>query len=291
MKYGVILETAKEYQKKYSISKMCQFLDVSRSGYYEWVKRGESRRKTNDRQLAERIQSIFEQSKGRYGSPRIYEELRDQGIRCSRKRVARLMREMGLKARPKRKFKETTNSKHDHPVAPNRLNRQFQTDAPNQVWVADITYIRTFEGWLYLAAVMDLYSRKIVGWAMSERMTSDLAVSALKMAIKHRKPRKGILHHSDRGVQYASKPYQKLLKKNGFMGSMSRKGNCWDNAPMESFFSTLKTECIQDKIYLARVLAKREIFEYIEIDYNRKRRHSSNGYLTPEIFENRRKTA
>jgi len=291
MKYGVILETAKEYQKKYSISKMCQFLNVSRSGYYEWVKRGESRRKTNDRQLAARIQSIFEQSKQRYGSPRIYEELRDQGIRCSRKRVARLMREMNLKARHKRKFKETTNSKHDHPVAPNLLNRQFQTDAPNQVWVADITYIRTLEGWLYLAAVMDLYSRKIVGWAMSERITSDLAVSALKMAIKRRKPRKGILHHSDRGVQYASKPYQKLLKKNGFMGSMSRKGNCWDNAPMESFFSTLKTECIQDKIYLARVLAKREIFEYIEIDYNRKRRHSSNGYLTPEIFENRRKTA
>lgn len=291
MKYGVILETAKEYQKKYSISKMCQFLKVSRSGYYEWIMRGESPRKKKDRELAEKIRMSFEQSKGRYGSPRIYEELRDQGIRCSRKRVARLMREMDLEARHKRKFKATTNSKHDHPVAPNLLNRQFQTDAPNQVWVADITYIRTFEGWLYLAAVMDLYSRKIVGWAMSERMTADLAISALKMAIKRRNPRKEIMHHSDRGVQYASKPYQKVLKKNGFIVSMSRKGNCWDNAPMESFFSTLKTECIHDKTYLARILAKREIFEYIEIDYNRKRRHSSIGSMIPENFENRRITA
>jgi Transposase and inactivated derivatives len=201
------------------------------------------------------------------------------------------MREMGLKARHQRKFKETTNSKHNHPIAPNLLDRQFQTDRPNQVWVADITYIRTFEGWLYLAAVMDLFSRKIVGWAMSERMTSDLAIAAIKMAIKRRKPSKGLIHHSDRGVQYASSPYRKILKQNGIIGSMSRKGNCWDNAPMESFFSTLKTECIRDKIYLARILAKREIFEYIEIDYNRKRRHSSIGNMTPENFENQSKSA
>lgn len=287
MKYRVMRENARTY----SIQEMCQFLKVSRSGYYEWLKRGESLRKKNDRELAELIRTIFEQNKRRYGSPRIYDEIRDRGIRCSRKRVARLMREMGLKARHKRKFKETTNSKHDYPVAPNLLNRQFKTDAPNQVWVADITYIRTFEGWLYLAAVMDLYSRKIVGWAMSERMTSDLAISALKMAIKRRKPRKGLMHHSDRGVQYASNPYQHVLREHDMICSMSRKGNCWDNSPMESFFSTLKTECIQDKVYLARVLAKREIFEYIEIDYNRKRRHSSIGSMSPEIFENRRNSA
>jgi putative transposase len=270
---------------------MCQFLKVSRSGYYDWNKRGESLHQQQDQKLAKAINIIYEKSKRRYGSPRIYHKLHDNGIQCSRKRVARLMREMGIKARHKKKFKVTTNSKHDHPIAPNLLNRQFQTDDPNQVWVADITYIRTFEGWLYLAAVMDLYSRKIVGWAMSERMTSNLAITALKMAIKRRRPRKGLMHHSDRGVQYASQPYRKVLKKNGIICSMSRKGNCWDNAPMESFFSTLKTECIQEKIYLARILAKREIFEYIEIDYNRNRLHSSIGYVTPENFENRRKSA
>lgn len=287
MKYRVIRENAKQY----SIEEMCRFLQVSRSGYYEWNKRDKNPRRQEDRKLAEIIRTIYEQSKGRYGSPRIYQKLRTEGFRCSRKRIARLMREMGLKARHKRKFKVTTNSKHDHPIAPNLLNRQFKTDAPNQVWVADITYIRTFEGWLYLAAVMDLYSRKIVGWAMSDRMTADLAISALKMAIKRRRPGKGLMHHSDRGVQYASKPYRKVLKKYGITCSMSRKGNCWDNAPMESFFSTLKTECTQDKIYLARILAQREIFEFIEIDYNRNRLHSTIGYLSPENFENRRKSA
>ena len=290
MKYGVIHDTAKEHQN-YSILKMCRFLDVSRSGYYEWCKRDESPRKKKDRELMEKIRFIYEQSKKRYGSPRIHAELRAQGILCGKKRVERLMREMGLQAKHKRQFKVTTNSKHNYPIAKNLLKREFQVVTPNQVWLADITYIRTFEGWLYLAAVMDLYSRKIVGWSMSETMKTALATAALKMAIKRRRPKKGLMHHSDRGVQYASKEYQEIITNNGMICSMSRKGNCWDNAPMESFFGTLKTECIAGKIYLSRAQAKREIFEYIEIDYNRKRRHSSIGYISPENFEIQRKCA
>jgi transposase InsO family protein len=290
MNYRVIHETAKEY-KHYSIKKMCRVIHVSRSGYYEWLKRDKSSRKKKDLELKEKIRSIYEQSKKRYGSPRIHAELRALGIRCGKKRVERLMREMRLQAKHKRQFKMTTNSKHNYPVAPNLLERHFQVTAPNQVWVTDITYIRTFEGWLYLAAVMDLYSRKIVGWAMSETMKTALATTALKMAIQRRRPNKGLMHHSDRGVQYASNAYQKVLKHNGMTCSMSRKGNCWDNAPMESFFGTLKTECIAGKIYLSRMQAKREIFEYIEIDYNRKRRHSSIGYISPENYEKQRKCA
>lgn len=290
MKYGVIHETAKDY-KHYSIEKMCRILDVSRSGYYQWCKRGETPRKKQDRELKEKILAIFIKRKKRYGSPRIHDDLRDMSIRCSKKRVERLMRELGIRARHKRQFKVTTNSKHDYPIAPNLLKRQFKVNAPNRVWVADITYIRTFEGWLYLAAVMDLYSRKIVGWSMAKTMATDLATDALKMAIRNRRPSKGLMHHSDRGVQYASNAYQKVLKKHHLVCSMSRKGNCWDNAVMESFFSTLKTECSDDKIYLSRAQAKREIFEFIEIDYNRNRRHSSIGSMTPENFENRRKSA
>lgn len=290
MKYGVIRETAKE-NNMYSIEKMCRKLNVSRSGYYQWLNRDESPRKKKDRELKEHIRAIYEQNKQRYGSPRIYKELAAQHIRCSRKRVERLMREMGLQARHKRQFKVTTNSNHNYQPAENLLERRFQVAGPNQVWVADITYIRTFEGWLYLAAVMDLYSRKIVGWSMSETMKTALATSALKMAIQRRRPNKGLMHHSDRGVQYASNDYRKILTNHGMICSMSRKGNCWDNAPMESFFSTLKTECIAGKVYLSRAQAKREIFEYIEIDYNRKRRHSSIGCISPENFENQRKCA
>jgi putative transposase len=290
MKYGVIHETAKE-NNHYSIEKMCRILHVSRSGYYHWLGRDKSIRKKKNDDLKEKICTIYEQSKKRYGSPRIHQTLRNQGIRCSKKRVERLMNEMGIHARYKRKFKLTTNSKHNYPVAPNLLNRMFQVDTKNRVWVADITYIRTWEGWLYLATVMDLFSRRIVGWAMSETMSAELAVSALKMAIQRRKPPNGLMHHSDRGVQYASKAYQKVLKKHGMVCSMSRKGNCWDNAPAESFFSTLKTECIGNKVYLSRSQAKREIFEYIEIDYNRKRIHSSIGNMPPEFFENQRKCA
>jgi putative transposase len=290
MKYRVIHETAKEHPN-YSILKMCRILNVSRSGYYQWYKRGDSHHKKRDLELKEKILHIFNKHKQRYGSPRIHDELRDMDIRCGKKRVERLMRELGIRARHKRQFRVTTNSKHDHPVAPNLLNRQFKVNAPNKVWVADITYIRTFEGWLYLAAVMDLYSRKIVGWAMSDTISTELALSALRMAIQRRRPTKGLMHHSDRGVQYASHPYQKVLKAHQMVCSMSRKGNCWDNAVMESFFSTLKTECIEGKIYLSRARAKCKIFEFIEIDYNRNRRHSSIGSMTPENFENRRKSA
>ena len=290
MKYWVIRETAKE-NNKYSIEKMCRKIKVSRSGYYQWCKRDESPRKKKDRELKEIILAIYIKYKKRYGSPRIHDELHEMGIPCSKKRVERLMREQGIRAQHKRQFRVTTNSKHNYPVAPNLLNRQFHVNAPNRVWATDITYIRTFEGWLYLAAVMDLFSRKIVGWSMSKTMTTDLAISALKMAIHHRRPSKGLLHHSDQGVQYASHAYQKVLKKHGMICSMSRKGNCWDNAPMESFFGTLKAECIAGKVYLSRVQGKREIFEFIEIDYNRKRRHSSIGSMTPENFENRRKSA
>ena len=212
-------------------------------------------------------------------------------IRCSKKRVERLMRELGIKARHKRQFRVTTNSKHNYPVAPNLLNRRFEIDTPNRVWVADITYIRIFEGWLYLAAVMDLYSRKIVGWSMSETITTELALSALKMAVHRRKPPKGLMHHSDRGVQYASHPYQKVLGAHQMVCSMSRKGNCWDNAAMERFFSTLKTECVAARIYLSRTQARREIFEFIGIDYNRNRRHSTIGSMSPEYFENQIKSA
>jgi putative transposase len=290
MKYRVIREVAKE-NELYSIQKMCRFLKVSRSGYYQWCKRGQSLRKKKDRELKDKILAIYIQHKKHYGSPRIHDQLHDMGIPCSKRRVERLMRELGIRARHKRQFRVTTNSKHNYPVAPNLLNRQFEPSALNQVWLADITYIRTFEGWLYLAAVMDLCSRKIVGWSMSETIDTDLAIAALKMAIHSRNPSKGLLHHSDRGVQYASNAYQDVLKKNQITCSMSRKGNCWDNAPMESFFSTLKTECIEGKIYLSRVQAKREIFEFIEIDYNRKRRHTSIGSMTPEYFENQRKVA
>jgi transposase InsO family protein len=290
MKYWVIREIAKE-NKLYSIEKMCQYLKVSRSGYYQWCQRTESTRKKKDNELKEKILAIYVLHKKRYGSPRIHEELRDMGIHCGKKRVERLMRELGIQARCKRQFKVTTNSKHNYPIAPNLLNRKFNVTAPNKVWVSDITYIRTWEGWLYLAIVMDLFSRKIVGWSMSKTIDSELAITALNMAIQRRHPSKGLMHHSDRGVQYASTSYRKVLKKNHIICSMSRKGNCWDNAPAESFFSTLKTECVEEKIYLSRAQARREIFEYIEIDYNRKRRHSTIGSMTPENFEKLSKTA
>jgi transposase InsO family protein len=201
------------------------------------------------------------------------------------------MHELNIRARFKRQFRKTTNSNHNYPIAPNLLNRQFKVDAPNRVWVADITYIRTYEGWLYLAAVIDLFSRKVVGWSMSNTIDSELAISALKMAIKRRRPPKGLMHHTDRGVQYASASYREVLKDNHIICSMSRKGNCWDNAVAESFFSTLKTECIEGKIYFSRAQARRKIFEYIEIYYNRKRRHSTIGSMTPENFEKLLKTA
>lgn len=275
----------------FRVEKMCQVLDVSRSGYYAWVKRPKSKRKKLNEELLARIKHIHKVSRETYGSPRITHALKNEGIKCGRNRVAKLMKENDIKAKTKRKFKATTNSKHDYPVAPNVLNRNFTATKPNQLWVADITYIPTDEGWLYLAAIVDLFQRKVVGWAMDSTMTKQLCIDALKQAIGRQHPSPGLIHHSDRGVQYASKEYQKVLKKHGFIASMSRKGNCYDNACMESFFGTLKTELIYFTRFKTRAQARLAIFEYIEVFYNRIRLHSKLGYKSPIDFEKSTKVA
>lgn len=270
---------------------MCLVLEVSRAGYYRWCKRPLSKRKQQDSELKEKIAQIHQKSRGTYGSPRIYKELCQQGYRVGQNRVERLMREEGISAVHKRKYKVTTDSSHKLPVAENRLNREFTADRPNTSWVSDITYIPTAEGWLYLAVIMDLYSRKIIGWAMDKRITRELVLNALEMAILQRNPKRGLLLHSDRGSQYASYEYQALLWRKGIICSMSNKGNCWDNAVMESFFRTLKVELIYRATYDSRLEAQRDIFEYIEAFYNRKRLHSAIGYLSPENYENWRMVA
>jgi transposase InsO family protein len=266
---------------EFPVSVMCEVFKVSRSGYYAWLRRPESKRKVEDTALSLVIKEIHKESNGEYGSPKVHEELRRRGTRCGRKRVARLMKEDGLKAKTIRKFKATTNSNHSLPVAPNLLNRDFSPAQPNKAWAADITYIWTSEGWLYLAIVMDLYSRAIVGWSMSERMTRALVVDAFTLAVKRRNPAPGLIHHSDRGSQYASTDFQNILRKYGAICSMSRKGNCWDNAPAESFFGLLKRSLIYHSKYKTRAHARQSIFSYIERFYNRKRIHSSLGYRTP----------
>jgi putative transposase len=274
------------HRQEFKITVMCRVLGVSRSGYYAWGKRPTSARKMADQSLTEQIESIHQKSRRTYGSIRIQIELADQGIKCGHNRVARLMREIGLSAKQSRKFKIiTTDSKHDYPIAPHLLDRDFTSERPNQKWLGDITFIPTAEGWLYLAAVLDLYSRRIVGWAMAATLDRSLVLAALRMALETRQPEPGLLHHSDRGSQYASHDYRELLTKYHIQASMSRKGNCYDNAPMESFFGTLKTELIHQRHYLTRLEAKTDIFEYIEVFYNRYRRHSSLGYLAPVAFE------
>ena len=238
-----------------------------------------------DQKLLNKIQQIHADKKGRYGSPRIYVELREQGETCSRKRVARIMKENNIQAKHKHKFKATTDSQHSYAVASNLLEQNFTVDAPNRVWTADISYCWTLEGWVYLAVVLDLYSRKIVGWAMSERMTRELVIKAFLMAYWSRKPKAGLIHHSDKGSQYASHDFQQILTDFGVIASMSGKGNCFDNAVTETFFHTLKTELMFDQIFSTRAEAKSAIFEYIEVFYNRERRHSTLGYCTPEKFE------
>jgi len=235
--------------------------------------------------LKQKIMQIYSNSRKTYGSPRIYQQLLREGYSVGKKRVERLMQEMGIQALAKRKYKATTDSKHSKPVAQNHLNRDFRADRPNQAWVADITYIYTQEGWLYLATIMDLYSRKIIGWSLRNRLTKELVMAALDMALKQRKPSSSLLLHSDRGSQYASELYQTLLERNGILCSMSGKGNCWDNAVMESFYRTLKIELIYQRNYETRIEAQRDIFEYIEIFYNRERLHSSLGYYSPEEYE------
>lgn len=237
-----------------------------------------------NQELTSAIQKEFEQSRRTYGAPRIHAALIAADVRCSRKRVARLMKSAGIVARRKRQHKVTTNSKHELPIAPNKLDQQFSAERANEKWLADITYIATREGWLYLAGVLDLYSRRIVGWAMAKTMGQELVGRALEMALVGRKPDGELMHHSDRGGQYAAKAYQQRLREQGITLSMSRTANCYDNSPMESFWSTLKTECATD-IFSSRTAARQAIFEYIEVWYNRARRHSALGYLNPTAFE------
>ena len=275
----------RDHREDFPVRLTCRVLDVSSSGFYDWLERPESPRAVENRALVAKIQAIHGDSRRTYGSPRVHASLQDAGCRIGRNRVARLMRDNAIRARTKRKFRVTTDSRHDHPVAPNRLDRQFEVAAPNTVWVADISYIPTREGWLYLAVVLDLFSRQVVGWAMDQQMPQELTLAALDMAIRRRRPLPGCLHHSDRGSQYAAGDYQKQLAKYGMVCSMSRKGNCWDNAPMESFFHALKTEQVHHCDYQTRDEARRDIFEYIEVFYNRQRRHSTLGYLSPAQFE------
>jgi transposase InsO family protein len=265
---------------------MCRVLHVSRSGFYAWQKRSPSASAGRRSELGERIRQVHQQSRAIYGAPRVHRDLAAADVRCSKNTVAKLMRNAGLRSKTHRRFVvRTTDSRHGHPIAANRLARQFRQAALDQAWAADITYIRTGEGWLYLAAVIDLCSRKIVGWATSDSLAAEVSCQALEMALTHRRPRGPLLHHSDRGVQYACDDYQRLLEKHGLTASMSRRGNCYDNAVIESFFGTLKTELVHHETYPTREAARQSLFEYIEIFYNRQRRHSTLDYVSPYEYE------
>jgi putative transposase len=265
----------------FPVRRLCRLVGVAASGFYARLRRPVSRRHEDDRRVSERIEAIFAASRRTYGSPRVHADLRAQGVRVSRKRVERLMRASGLRVPARRRVPRTTDSRHGHPVAPNLLGRCFVAARPDAVWLADISYVPTGEGWLYLAAVRDLATREIVGWSMADHLRAGLACDALLMAIQRRRPPRGLIHHSDRGVQYASGPDQAILARHGLCCSMSRKGNCLDNAPMESFFGTLKNELVHRTTFPTREAARRAIFEYVEAFYNRRRRHSALGFLTP----------
>ena len=275
----------KEESSRFSLGLMCRLLSVSTSGYYNWRSRKPSRREEENRQLANKIKAIFDDEKSRSGALRITKRLNNEGTPVGRHRVAKIMRSNGWRARAAKKFKATTNSNHQLPVAPNLLQQNFSANRPNEKWVSDITYIWTEEGWLYLAVVMDLCSRKVVGWALCERMTKQLVIDALQMAIWSRKPPRGLVLHSDRGSQYCSHDYQKLLTLHGIVCSMSKRGDCYDNASMESWNHSFKVEAIHGEKFSTRAIAKNHVFEYIEIYYNRKRLHSMIGYKSPELFE------
>jgi putative transposase len=275
-----------ERRTEFPVQMMCDILNVSRSGYYAWRDRPSCARQRRRVELIEQIRTAHDQSRGTYGSPRITVELKDRGVSVCENTVARYMRESGVRVQPRRRFvPRTTDSDHEHPIAANVLDRDFEATAPNRKWACDLTYIFTDEGWLYLAVVIDLFSRKIVGWDMSDNMKADGIAKALLMALARRKPQAGLLHHSDRGVQYGCTRYQQLLGEHGIRCSMSRAGDCYDNAVAESFFGTLKTELVHRVRYAARAQAQASIFEWIECWYNRRRRHSSLGYLSPEAFE------
>ncbi len=282
MKFGFV----DEHRRLWPIRVMCAALGLSVSGYYAWRARAESRRAAANRALLEDIRRIHAESSGTYGSPWVHAALRRRGHRIGRSRIERLMRHAGLRglaALPRRT--RTTDSRHSYPIAPNRLGRNFLARRPGQIWLADLTYIPTGEGWLYLAAVLDLHTRKIVGWSMRERLYTEIALEALNMAIERQRPAPGLIHHSDRGIQYAAEAYRQALARSGITPSMSRKGDCLDNAPMESFFHTLKTERVHHRIYATRADDRRDLFQYIEGFYNSRRLHSALGYLSPAHVE------
>ena len=271
---------------KFPVHVMCRVLQVSRSGYYAWQQRPASAQAQRREQLLEQIETAHAESRQTYGSPRVHAELQAKGVPCSKNTVAKLMSRNNIRSKRRRRFVvRTTDSRHEHPVFENRLDRQFERSAPNQAWVADITYIPTGEGWLYLAAVIDLCSRAVVGWATADHLRAELPRQALERALNQRGPTNELLHHSDRGVQYACNDYQQLLADWKITPSMSRVGNCYDNAVVESFFGTLKTELIHHETYESRAAAHQALFEYIEVFYNRKRRHSALGYRSPSEYE------
>jgi transposase InsO family protein len=275
----------KQHEQEYAVRLMCRVLTVSPSGYYDWDGRAPSARAQDRKQLDERVRAAFDGEKGRIGSPRVSRRLKEQGDTAGHNQVAESMARQGLRAKGARKYKATTNSNHSLPVADNLLKQNFEADRPNQKWVSDITYIATDEGWLYLAVVMDLYSRIVVGWSMSERMTVQLTCDALRMALFRRHRPRGVILHSDRGSQYCAHEYQALLRDHGLICSMSAKGNCYDNAAMESWNHSLKVEAVHGERFATRARAKSQVFDYIEVYYNRQRLHSTLGYKSPEEFE------
>ncbi len=281
MKYQFVAK----HEGKYPVSRICVLLDISRSGYYAWKNRKPNQREHINQVLLDHIHRIYKKYRKAYGSPRVYAQLKKEGYSCNQKKVARLMRQEGLRSQRKYRRVVTTNSNHCFPVAPNLLNRNFHVDRPNQKWVGDITYIPTAEGWLYLASILDLFSRKVVGWEMSSYIDADLVERALRMAFYQRQPNFGLLHHSDRGSQYASHQIRNILAANRVQVSMSRRGDCYDNAVMESFFGTLKNEWVHHQKYQTRAQARTDIFSYIEGFYNTVRLHSTLGYLSPNEFE------
>jgi putative transposase len=272
-------------EKAFPITVLCRVLGVSRSGFHAWRKRPTARRARSDAQLAAQVAAVHERSRKTYGSPRVHAELRAKGVRVGKKRVERLMRENGLEARRKRRFRKTTDSKHTHPIAPNVVARNFDVGAPNRVWATDVTAIWTVEGWLYLAVMLDLYSRRVVAWAASANNDTSLALDALGAGLRARRPAAGLVHHSDRGSPYASAEYRAALVHHGLVASMSRKGDCWDNAVAESFFATLRAELVDHEQYPTHEAARRSIGEYIDAFYNIERRHSFLDYINPIEFE------
>lgn len=277
-----------EHRGEFPVGLMCAVLGVTRSGYYARRSRPVSQRAHRQAELVESIAAVHHQSRGTYGSPRVHQALRSSGQDCSVNTVAKLMRRSGVRARTARRFVVgTTDARHDQPVAPNLLDRQFYPERPDSVWAGDVTYIATEEGWLYLAVILDLYSRRVIGWATADHLRSELTIQALEMALKRRRPAQSLLHLSDRGVQYAAADYRRILASHGIEISMSRTGECYDNAVVESFFGTLKQELVASAHYPDRASARRSLFEYIEVFYNRQRLHSTLGYRSPVEFEER----